>query len=254
MQRRQPGAVDCRWEPGGGTPCNIIPKSLINPIGQKLINLYPLPNANNPALGYNYVSQPVRKLDEGKFDIRVDENLISKGHVVRALQLRSGDSRTFPAAHRASPNRARLPATRASAITPAMRPFRKLTFFRSNTVNQITFGFNRIFDYITSQGTAVASRNAIGIPDADLGGNSCGLTSVELTGPYWSLGDRGYTPFVGGTNVWTTSDSLDMVRGKHNIRIGGGIRANQLNTVAVGFPNGFWVIAGSSPAIPRRTC
>ena len=61
-----------------GTPCNMIPQSLINPIGQELINLYPLPNANNAALGYNYVSEPVRKLNEGKFDIRLDENLSSK--------------------------------------------------------------------------------------------------------------------------------------------------------------------------------
>ena len=64
-------------------------------------------------------------------------------------------------------------------------------------------------------------------------------------GGYWSLGDRGYTPFVGGTNVWTFSDSLDMVRGNHDIRIGGSaIRANQMNTVAVGFPNGFWIFGG----------
>ncbi len=63
---------------GAGTPCNIIPKGLINPIGQKFINLYPLPNANNPALGYNFVSQPVRKLNEGKFDIRLDENLSTR--------------------------------------------------------------------------------------------------------------------------------------------------------------------------------
>src|SRR6516164_3080724 len=34
---------------------DILPQSLINPIGQELINLYPLPNANNAALGYNYV-------------------------------------------------------------------------------------------------------------------------------------------------------------------------------------------------------
>ena len=71
-----------------------------------------------------------------------------------------------------------------------------------------------------------------------------GLTSVELEGGYWSLGDRGYTPFVGGTNVWMLADSLDMVRGNHDIRIGGSIRGNQLNTVAVGFPNGFWVVSG----------
>ena len=44
-------ATRCLPRPDGsqaaGTPCNNIPQSLINPIGQKLINLYPLPNANN---------------------------------------------------------------------------------------------------------------------------------------------------------------------------------------------------------------
>ena len=44
-----------------GSNCNVIPASDINPIGQKLINLYPLPNANNAALNYNYASEPVRK-------------------------------------------------------------------------------------------------------------------------------------------------------------------------------------------------
>jgi hypothetical protein len=47
-------------------------------VGQELINLYPLPNANNPALDYNYTSEPVRSLNEGKFDIRLDENISSK--------------------------------------------------------------------------------------------------------------------------------------------------------------------------------
>ena len=90
--------------------------------------------------------------------------------------------------------------------------------------------------------TAVATPTSSASPTPIWEAISCGLTSVELSSPYWSLGDRGYTPFVGGTNVWTFSDSFDMVRGKHDIRIGGSIRANQLNTVAVGFPNGFWVV------------
>ena len=64
-----------------GTPCNKIPQSLIIRSGKALINLYPLPNANNAALGYNYVSEPVRTLDEGKFDIRLDENLSSKDNL-----------------------------------------------------------------------------------------------------------------------------------------------------------------------------
>ena len=226
-----------------GTPCNIIPKSLISPIGQKLINLYPLPNANNPALGYNYVSEPVRSLNEGKFDMRVDENLSAKDNFFarfsydQAQSYVPGGSPGFAEQGPFASNQSIGNHARNAAIS-------ETHIFSASTINQFSFGFNRIFDYITSQGNASCYSNIIGIPNANLGGNSCGLTSVELSSPYWSLGDRGYTPFVGGTNVWTTSDSIDMIRGSHDIHIGGSLRANQLNTVAVGFPNGFWVVSG----------
>ena len=40
-----------------GTPCNKIPAGLINPIGQAMMNLYPQPNANNPASrSYNFAN------------------------------------------------------------------------------------------------------------------------------------------------------------------------------------------------------
>lgn len=226
-----------------GTPCNIIPQGLINPIGQELINLYPLPNANNAALGYNYTSEPVRKLNEGKFDIRLDENISAKDTLFarfsydQATSYVPGGAPGFAEQGPFASNQGIINHARNVAIS-------ETHLFSPNTVNQLSGGFNRIFDYITSQGTGSNEATALGIPGADLGGNSSGLTSVEMEGIYWSLGDRGYTPFVGGTNVWMLSDSLDMVRGSHDIRIGGNIRANQLNTVAVGFPNGFWVVSG----------
>ena len=43
-----------------GTPCNKIPSGLINNIGQAMMNIYPAPNANNAASGYNFVNEPVR--------------------------------------------------------------------------------------------------------------------------------------------------------------------------------------------------
>ncbi len=71
-----PGGVQ-----SGGTPCNKIPTGLVNPLGAKLIALYPTPNANNPASSFNYVNQPVRRLDEGTGDIRVDHNFSTKDSI-----------------------------------------------------------------------------------------------------------------------------------------------------------------------------
>ena len=97
----------------GGTPCNIIPQSLISPIGRELINLYPLPNTNNHAWGYNYVSQPVRKLDEGKFDIRVDENLSTKDTLFSRFSYDQAQS-YVPGGAPDLPSRGRSPTTKAS--------------------------------------------------------------------------------------------------------------------------------------------
>ncbi len=100
---------------------------------------------------------------------------------------------TFPAALRDSPNKARLQAIKALSTTRETQLISETHLFSPNTVNQMSAGFNRIFDYITSQGTGSCLSQAFGIPGANLGGGSCGLTSVEMPGgSYWSLGDRGY--------------------------------------------------------------
>ena len=126
--------------------------------------------------------------------------------------------------------------------------------FSPNTVNQISGGYNRIFDYISSQGTGTCTAAIIGIPGANLDCNaanvcapqgiSCGLTSTQFDGGFWALGDRGFAPFIGGTNVFALNDSLDMIRGKHDIKVGLGIRANQMNTRTEGFQDGYWVVTG----------
>ena len=55
----------------GGAPSNVIPASSIDPLGAKLIQLFPLPNANG--LGYNYQSDPVTTQTSNQGDVRIDE-------------------------------------------------------------------------------------------------------------------------------------------------------------------------------------
>jgi hypothetical protein len=225
------------------TNCNKIPQSLINPISQKLINLYPLPNANNSALGYNYVNEPVRKLNEGKFDFRLDANISDKDSIYarfsydQATSYVPGGSPGFAEASPFASNQGILNHARNVTLT-------ETHVFSPTTVNQITGGYNRIFDYISSQGTGSCESQALGIPGANLGGVSCGLTSIQLDGGYWSLGDRGYSPFQGGTNVFSISDSFDMIRGDHDFKIGMSVRAQQMNVLASGFQDGYWIFTG----------
>jgi hypothetical protein len=237
---------------GAGTPCNKIPQNLINPIGQAMINLYPTPNANLSAAGINYLSQPIRQLDETKFDVRLDQTFSDKDNAFgrfsydQAFSYVPGGSPGFAEANAFGSNQRIRNHARNVALG-------ETHVFSSNLINQATFGYNRIFDYISSQGTGSCLSATIGggIPNANLGcagttcrpgAYSCGLVSTEFQGGYWALGDRGYSPFQGGTNIFSFRDSMDYIHGKHDIRFGIDLRANQMNVGTEAFQDGFWIV------------
>ncbi|AEU35308.1 TonB-dependent receptor [Granulicella mallensis] len=238
-----------------GIPCGKIPTGLINNIGQAMINLYPTPNANNPGQNYNYVNAPVRSLNETKFDTRLDQTFSSKDTAFarfsydQATSYVPGGAPGFAEASAFGSNQRIANHARNVALS-------ETHVFSPKMLNQASFGYNRIFDYILSQGTGTCASNTIvpgGIPGANLGcgsgstcaagAYSCGLTSTEMTnGGYWALGDRGYSPFQGGTNIYSFKDSFDLILHKHDLRMGLDFRANQMNVGSEAFGDGFWLI------------
>jgi len=248
----------------GSQPCNVIPSNLFaGTIGQKLINLYPSPNTNNSNAGFNFVNSPIRSLYETKFDTRLDEVISSSDTAFARFSydqavsfVPGGSTAAFPfaeqngfASNQGIQNHGRnIALSETHVFSPTM-------------VNQVNGGYNRIFNYITSTGTSTCESSILGIPGANINcgplggttcnGSSCGLVSISPNAGYWGLGDRGYTPFQGGTNVFSIADSFDMIKGKHDIKIGIDIRANQMNVRAVGFQDGFWIMNGAFTGNPE---
>ncbi|MGA8270166.1 MAG: carboxypeptidase-like regulatory domain-containing protein [Candidatus Sulfotelmatobacter sp.] len=243
-----------------GNPCNIIPAALINPIGARVAQLYPAPNAN-PAGGFNYENQPVRKLNEGTWDVRLDHNFSNKDSAFarfsydQATNFVPGGSPTWSEANAFGSNQHIENHGRNGVIT-------ETHMFSPNMINQATVGYSRIFNHILSFGTGTCEAAKLGIPGADLASScdgitgypaslnqapqeceSCGMTSFDMSA-YFSVGDRGYAPYQGGTNVYSASDTLDVIRGKHNIRFGAVFRANEMNVRNNAFQDGFAVETG----------
>jgi hypothetical protein len=252
-----------------GTPCNIIPTTGgptntgdADPIGLALINLYPVgsPTINN---GVNYANVPVRRLNEGNATGRLDHNFSSKDSAFarfsydQANSYVPGGSPTWAEQNPFGSNQLIANHGRNAVIS-------ETHILNSNNINQAYFGYNRIFDFITSYGEfggELCKAATLGIVGADLNSQcpnappgltqyagaclSCGLSSIQLSS-YWSLGDRGFAPFVGGTNVFSFSDTFDMIRGHHDIRAGIGIRFNQMNVMTNGFQDGYFLIDGAA--------
>ncbi|HEY4008550.1 MAG TPA: carboxypeptidase-like regulatory domain-containing protein [Acidobacteriaceae bacterium] len=237
-----------------GTPCNKIPSNLIDSVGQAMMNIYPAPNANagNSNASYNYINEPVRSLDQTRFDARVDETLTGADNLFARFSYDQANSFVpggAPGLAEANPfgsnetlkNHARNIALGWSHV------------FSPTLLNQATFGYDRIFNYIASSGNFTCASAKLGIPYANLGCSSTGtpiaggeysqgLVSTEFTSGYWALGDRGYSPFQGGTNIFSFKDDLDIIRGKHDIHVGLDLRANQMNVGTNAFGSGFWLV------------
>ena len=243
-----------------GTSCNVIPAALITKAGANVVALYPAPNASGSS-GFNYANQPVRKLNEGTWDIRVDHNFSSKDSVFgrfsydQATNFVPGGSPTWSEQNAFGSNQHIENHGRNATVS-------ETHVFSATTINQLNAGYNRIFNHINSFGTGTCEAAKLGIPGADLGAacdtitgypaslnqspkdcESCGLTSF-LMNSYFSIGDRGYAPYQGGTNVYSVSDTLDLIRGKHDIRIGMVFRANEMNVRNNAFQDGFAVEDG----------
>ncbi|HXJ96888.1 MAG TPA: carboxypeptidase regulatory-like domain-containing protein [Terriglobia bacterium] len=228
-----------------GTPCNIIPGSLINPVGQAMMNLYAAPNVPNTLVG-DFVNTPTKQLKEGEFDVRLDHNFSSKDSLFARF---SYDQATVfqPVGTAGYMNPDGFTSTQSLADHGRNAALSETHVFSPTTLNKITGGFDRVFNHILSYANGSCISNTIGggIPGANLGGVSCGLTDALIGGGFWGVGDRGYAPFQGGTNVFSVSDSFDMVRGAHEMSAGAELRANQMNVLAEGFQDGFWVLTSA---------
>ena len=257
-----------------GVPCSKIPSNLFNSIGLAMINLYPTPNANNPNGNVNFVNSPVRALNETKFDTRVDQTFSTKDTAFGRFSYDQatsyvpggGPTGSFAEAGFFGSNQRIANHARNIALS-------ETHVFSAKMLNQASFGYNRIFDYILSQGTGTCASAKLGIPGANLGcggtggttcaagAYSCGLVSTLFeNGGYWALGDRGYSPFQGGTNIFSFKDSFDLILRKHDLRMGLDFRGNQMNVGSEAFADGFWLqslfgnaTAGSGTCPPPAT-
>src|SRR2546425_10047106 len=256
---RNPIPADSAGHQTGGTACDKIPANMFDAADLGMIRLYPQSTTPDLTTRTNFANVPVRRLDEGEFDVRVDHNFSSKDSVFarfsydQATSFVPGGSPGFAEANAFASTQDILNHGRNVAIS-------ETHVFSDRSINQFNVGFNRIFNHIRSFGDGTCEAAKLGIQGADLNSKcpgapvgvitqstkdcmSCGLSST-LMNNYWALGDRGFAPFQGGTNVFSISDSFDMIRGKHHFRIGGQVRAQQMNVETNAFQDGFFINFG----------
>jgi len=240
-----------RIDPGTGLlvrdpfPGNRIPANRIDPIGQALLNLLPMPTYTD-RLASNYLANPVKTLDDYQGDFRIDQNFTNNDKIFGRFSVEQAQQ-YLPTG---------LPDYGATGGFASNQTFKTDAYnialshthvFGNNLINQFTGGYNRVFNHITSFGYGSNKSRELGIPGANLGTDETSSLTRMTFQNFVGIGDRGFSPFVGGTNVFHYSDTLTMIKGAHSLNMGGTFRAMQLNLL------GDTALAGSFAFTPFFT-
>jgi len=212
-------------------PNNQIPQDQINAISENLLSFFPLPNAGTNLLS---ATQTLRN-DSDQFGIKVDHYLTSRD-TLNFRYMFSQLSQLDPL----SPNGASVPgfpvgedqraqnfvAQETHTFSPALIGVGRLSYLR----NKFLFGEREDHQSPSSLGFQYA-------PSLDA---AAGPPFIQVNG-YATVGD----PITGPRNtyedVFDYSASLNWVRGKHELKFGGGYQHQRINVLQGIATNGFFV-------------
>src|SRR5581483_2142857 len=219
------GTVTAQMFPG-----NVIPKSRISPISQKLLEFYPAPNLVNPQLRSNFVEAQGQPVNRDQFVSRFDFVESSKSQWFGRYSW--GDENQLTEALRLNgakiiTNFNQYVASNTRVLSPAI-------------VTETRFGYTQFYN--TTGPELAFSRNVVG--ELNIPGLSAGLPvqwgipNVSFQGVYDSFGNDSEGPYENNNRSLQFLNNTSIIHGTHSFRFGGEIRRDAYNQVGNQFARG----------------
>ena len=214
---------------------NVLNPAAINPIAQRLLNLYPLPNRVNTSggglLNSNY-TQPINNSDKTvQFDARVDYNLSPRDQAfVRGSYQHQYQFYPPPLGPVLDGGGF---ATDGNEVNIGQNyAFSETHVFSPKILNEARFGYNYGHFYFTQPNASnlglAASLGLGGVPESPLNG---GLPNTYFSNQISGFGAPNYYPSDEHENVWQALDNATFSLGNHSLRAGVSIQRIRFSTL-----------------------
>ena len=222
----------------GCFPDNKIPANRINAIGQRMLNLFPLPNATDPSgtRQYNYTYQNLlekpRNDQVARVDYNINRNTTFYTRVQFGNEVNSRGANAFLGAGTGNGGNAGWPQFETSYEVGSVSMVSTLLHtFNSSTVAEVTVGRNWAEQLVSNVSQEALDRNDRRVVLAGLGQFFPDANPQHLV-PQISYGGTNALPNTRGVGVadrypinasniiWNYSGNLSKVAGKHNMKTG----------------------------------
>jgi len=221
---------------------NVIPPSLINPVGKHLLEEYPLPNHADPAA--NYLGSPAQSFDNGLYHGRIDHQISQKEKLFGVFTLNSPET-TSPGATQAFSGYNQIQHDWNLQATVG-----NTLILNPHIVNETNLGFVRFERPRGSQAAGVrdyVKEWGINIPDPP--SYAWAAPQVSATG----LSNAGYGD-VNAVLYWVSQssqvvDNLSVEHGSHTFKTGFTVNRKRLSSTQFQQPNGIYRFTGMFSAL-----
>jgi hypothetical protein len=228
-------------------PNNTIPTcsqpGCINGVGQNIVNLFPFPNIPGAGLTSNFIFNGKYKFDETAFETRFDYNISPKdrffAHYAIATPKATNPS-NFPNVDGGAGSG--TSSTLNNRVQSVAADWTRI--FNPGLLNDLRLGFLRFKDATLPLDFGTSAGNNVGIPNANHGGNSSGLTKINISN-FQQLGDSLWVPETIAENIYQLADTLSWTHGKHSLKFGADFRRQQRNFFQQTAPSGLLSFSGN---------
>lgn len=225
-------------------PGNIIPPQLISPIGQRILNLMPLPNMPLNGLDENYTTMRNVRNSDNRFNVKVDQ-VISGNH---RMSFRISEAPTVGARYYMGGLIENVPTDRSIGVNSA---FSDTYTWGGNKVNEFRYGFSRSNNERTQTDQQLATNGfqMFGFPSY-LSKGMPQLTSFGEANIQSVASDVGSHEI---DNFQEFTDIFSWTKGTHNLKMGFDFQAPQQNIVDLNNVGGTWSFNQSQTNIGAGT-
>lgn len=227
---------------GGATPLscngrnNVFCQSQINPVAQRILNLYPLPDPGKTSLTNNLTENLPQRSNTWQWDQRVDYNATAKDQAYFRYSYNHVQLNNTPPLGPILDGTGNYSGVAQNFLSENGMGS-ETHIFNQNLVNEfrVSYNWGRYSNLQANSNENLSTQLGLGgIPfGVDLPSNG-GLPSVSVGG-IATWGSHGFDPSVKGQNVYQILDNLTMVHGKHSLKYG--VAFQSLRSASLSPPN-----------------
>lgn len=207
---------------------NAIPQSLINPVSQRIINLFPTPNlpgtiVQNRGVANNFSGVSTQIQDAHRFDIRIDHTLTSRDNLTGRYSFFDAYTALTPlfgeTAIGSVPTRVGQGDSRNQNLVLS-----DVHTFSSTKINEFRVSYNRIANTFAGYDYGRDIAQELGIPNINVfGATSSGIPRINIE-EVTALGTDAPIPAIRIEENFQLINNFSYIRGRHNFKFGGDVR------------------------------